>query len=245
MPSAQGWLQGLYPPVGENSGEEGTLGAQRLRNGTEITAPLGGYQLIPVQTVTTGTASEYSAWVQGAGNCANAIASSNAYFASPGYGELLEGTKAFYESLAPVVNGTFGEEDLSYKNAYASACSLIPNFYFPFPWSLTLSSLSSLLVYLYISFSCTTEVPALADMCLKPLVYDLINVALIHNSTTALSTLTPPIPLSPLLPRRNPRAQPRLQRHGPHPRHRRLNPRSPDHPSPKSDPCVPNPRARK
>ena len=125
MPSAQGWLQGLYPPVGEDSGEEGALGAQRLRNGTEIMAPLGGYQLIPIQTVTTGTASEDSAWLQGAGNCANAIASSNAYFANPDYKELLEETREFYESLAPVVNGTFGEEDLSYKNAYASAYSLL------------------------------------------------------------------------------------------------------------------------
>lgn len=141
MPSAQGWLQGLYPPVGGDTGGEGGLGAQRLRNGTEVRAPLGGYQLIPIQTVTTGTASEDSAWLQGAGNCANAIASSNAYFASPEYGQLLEGTKGFYESLAPVVNGTFGEGDLSYKNAYASAYSLlsVSLFLFPNPGHLFLS----------------------------------------------------------------------------------------------------------
>lgn len=143
MPSAQGWLQGLYPPVEGDTGEEGELGAQRLRNGTDVRAPLGGYQLIPIQTVTTGTASEDSAWLQGAGNCANAIGSSNAYFASPEYGELLEGTREFYEGLAPVVNGTFAREDLSYKNAYASAYSLLsihlssPSF----PARLSLSSL--------------------------------------------------------------------------------------------------------
>ena len=119
MPSAQGFLQGLYPPVGNQ------LGGQTLRNKTEVQAPLDGYQLIPVQTVTTGTASEDSAWLQGAGNCANAIASSNAYLSSPEYQDLLDSTSDFYKSLAPVVNATFSEDFLSYKNAYASE--------FPFP----------------------------------------------------------------------------------------------------------------
>lgn len=119
MPSAQGFLQGLYPPVG---GRE--LGEERLRDGREVQAPLDGYQLIPIQTVTTGTASEDSAWLQGAGNCANAIASSNAYFGSREYDDLLRSTGDFYKSLAPVVNATFNEDDLNYRNAYASVSSL-------------------------------------------------------------------------------------------------------------------------
>ena len=76
MPSAQGFLQGLYPPVGP------TLGAKSLRDDRSVEAPLDRYQLIPIQTVTAGTGSEDSAWLQGAGNCANAITSSNAYFPS-------------------------------------------------------------------------------------------------------------------------------------------------------------------
>lgn len=46
MNSAQGFLQGLYPPAG---------GAQTLRNGTTVEAPLNGYQLIPIGTISSGT----------------------------------------------------------------------------------------------------------------------------------------------------------------------------------------------
>ena len=118
MPSAQGFLQGLYPPVGNQ------LGGQVLRNKTEVQTPLDGYQLVPIQTVTTGTASEDSAWLQGAGNCANAITSSNEYLSSPDFQNLLNSTSDFYKSLAPVVNATFSEDFLTYKNAYASESPL-------------------------------------------------------------------------------------------------------------------------
>jgi hypothetical protein len=57
--SAAGFLQGLYPPVQQVS---------RLANGTEVSAPLGGYQLIPVNAVASASSSansENSAWLQG------------------------------------------------------------------------------------------------------------------------------------------------------------------------------------
>ena len=82
--------------------------------------PMSGYQLIPVQTVTSGTGSEDSAWLQGAGNCALALASSNAYFNSAEYRDLLESTKDFYNSVIPMVNGTFPVEQINFKNAYTS-----------------------------------------------------------------------------------------------------------------------------
>ena len=53
--SAQGFLQGLYPPV-ENT--------QTLRNGTVVLAPFGGYQIIPVNLVSSGTGSEDNGWLQ-------------------------------------------------------------------------------------------------------------------------------------------------------------------------------------
>lgn len=114
MNSAQGFLQGLYPPVGP------TLGSNKLRNGTVIQAPMSGYQLIPVQQVTTGTGSEDSAWLQGASNCAKATVSSNEYFQSQEYKDLLHNTADFYNSLTPVINGTFSRDQISYKNAYTS-----------------------------------------------------------------------------------------------------------------------------
>ena len=118
MPSAQGFLQGLYPPVGS------TLGAELLRDNRTVEAPLDGYQLIPIQTVTAGTGSEDSAWLQGAGNCANAITSSNAYFSSPEYQNLLGSTGDFYKDVVPVVNATFGADKVNYKNAYTSEYSI-------------------------------------------------------------------------------------------------------------------------
>ena len=45
FPSALGFLQGLYPPVGEQEGSE------KLANGSTVETPLNGYQLIPVRPI--------------------------------------------------------------------------------------------------------------------------------------------------------------------------------------------------
>lgn len=114
--SAQGWLQGLYPPVGTS------LASQTLANGTSVSAPLNGYQLIPVNAVSSASSaanSENSAWLEGASGCNNAIISSNNYFVSDDYISTLASTKEFYASLLPVVNTTFSSSDDTYKNAYA------------------------------------------------------------------------------------------------------------------------------
>jgi len=110
--SAMGFLQGLYPPVGEE------LGTSTLANGTEITAPLNGYQLITVGEVDTGADSENNAWLQSATGCGQATVSSNAYFSSKAYNDLLASTGDFYSDLAPVVSGSFNESQINFKNAY-------------------------------------------------------------------------------------------------------------------------------
>lgn len=118
MNSAQGFLQGLYPPVGSK------LGSDTLRDGRIVQSPLNGYQLIPIQTVTSGTGSEDSAWLQGSTNCAQATVSSNKYFSTSDYSDLLASTSDFYKSLTPLINATFSAEAISYKNAYTSkSCS--------------------------------------------------------------------------------------------------------------------------
>ena len=114
MPSAQGFLQGLYPPVGA------TMGSQTLANGTVVTAPLNGYQLIPISTVATGAGSENQAWLQGASSCANAEISSNNYFTSPEYLSLLNSTHGFYSSILPTINTTFNASQATFANAYSS-----------------------------------------------------------------------------------------------------------------------------
>ncbi|KAL9636381.1 MAG: hypothetical protein Q9164_002859 [Protoblastenia rupestris] len=134
MSSAQGFLQGLYPPVGS------ALAQETLRNNTVIEAPLNGYQLIPIQTVTSGTGSEDSAWLQGAGDCAKALVSSSSYYTSLDYMKMLDSTQDLYNSLTPAINATFSPEEISFKNAFT--------------------------------------------------IYDLLNVAEIHNATIPSSILT-------------------------------------------------------
>ena len=113
--SAAGFLQGLYPPVGA------TLGTQSLANGSSVSAPLNGFQLIPVNSVasaSSGANSENSGWLQGQSGCNKAIVSSNNYFFSEEYLNKLNSTAGFYSSLLPVVKGIFTSATDSFKNAY-------------------------------------------------------------------------------------------------------------------------------
>lgn len=111
--SAQVFLQGLYPPT--------TMATQTLANGTKVNAPLGGYQYIPVNAVSTAASSsnsEDSEWLQAGSGCGNAVVSSNNYFLSEEYVSALDSTKGFYSSLLPVINSTFSADKATFKNAY-------------------------------------------------------------------------------------------------------------------------------
>ncbi|KAJ9617211.1 hypothetical protein H2200_000932 [Cladophialophora chaetospira] len=110
--SGIGFLQGLYPPVGE------TLGSQTLRNGTVVQTPLNGFQLLPLQVVQNGANSENAAWLQGSTNCANAQVSSNNYLQSSQYNKTLAATSDFYAGMYPYVERTFAQNQTTFKNAY-------------------------------------------------------------------------------------------------------------------------------
>lgn len=110
--SATGFLQGLYPPVGD------VLGTQTLANGTNVTEPLNGYQLIPIALVTSGSGGEDSTWLQATTGCGAATVSSNEYYTSSSYMNLLNSTQSFYTGLSPVYNATITTSMNSYKNAY-------------------------------------------------------------------------------------------------------------------------------
>lgn len=166
MPSAQGFLQGLYPPVGP------TMGSQTLANGTMVMAPLNGYQLIPISTAATGAGSEDQAWLQGASSCANAEISSNNYFTSSEYMDLLNSTRAFYSSILPTINTTFSASQATFANAYSS--KMLPPEP-PFPSSPLLSQQSQ-------------QYPPSNPH----LVFDYLNVATINNATIPSSTLLTP-----------------------------------------------------
>lgn len=111
--SATGFVQGLYPAVGE------MLATTSLRNGSKVDAPLNGYQLIPVNTVTAGTSSEDNTWLQSASGCDQATTSSNRFFSSAEYNNLLGTTQNFYNDLYPLINSTFNESQVNFKNAYS------------------------------------------------------------------------------------------------------------------------------
>jgi hypothetical protein len=115
MNSAQGFLQGFYPPVtGLN---------QTLRNGSIVTAPLNGYQLIPITLSSSSSGNEDNGWLQDASGCSNADISSNNYFNSAEYKELFNSTQSFWTRLIPVVNQTFATSAVTFKNAYAGMLS--------------------------------------------------------------------------------------------------------------------------
>lgn len=109
--SATGFLQGVYPPVG-------IAASQILANGSTIQAPLGGYQLIPIEPISINQNSENAGWLQGASGCQKAGLSSNEYFSSAPYNALLNSTKSFYQSLSPMLDRTFTPDQMSFKNAY-------------------------------------------------------------------------------------------------------------------------------
>ena len=118
MTSAQGFLQGLYPPAATNN---------TLRNGTTVSAPMGGYQLIPIHTVTsTGSASESAGWLQGSTGCGNAMTSSAEYYTTPVFTALANSTASFYQGLEGVISGVFTPAQATFKNAYTSTPHLSP-----------------------------------------------------------------------------------------------------------------------
>ncbi|KAJ0115505.1 hypothetical protein J7T55_012785 [Diaporthe amygdali] len=113
--SAEVFTQAIYPPAG-------TAATQTLANGEEVQAPLNGYQYIPVNIVSSAASSsgaEDNPWLQGSSGCAKAVVSSNDYFQSSEYLELLNSTRQFYQDLLPVYNTTFDSSEATFKNAYA------------------------------------------------------------------------------------------------------------------------------
>ncbi|KAI9652415.1 MAG: hypothetical protein M1831_006824 [Alyxoria varia] len=124
--SAGYFARGLYPPF------EGNGSGETLRNGSNVDAPDAGSQIVPVRSSSSSPAAgsssssgesskdkENTAWLQSASSCDAAKTSSNSYFYSPRYTDLLESTRDFYQSLDPVTNDVFPEGNLTYKNAYA------------------------------------------------------------------------------------------------------------------------------
>jgi len=115
--SATGFLQALYPPVGSPADME------TLADGSSVTAPMDGYQLIPISIVESGSGSENTAWLQDTSACYNAEISSNQYLTSTPYNKLYESTMDFYQKLLPAIKPMFNESTANFKNSYLSELS--------------------------------------------------------------------------------------------------------------------------
>ena len=135
MSSATAFWQGLYPPVGDAAATAG------LRNGTTVTEPLNGYQIVPIQQTSinpsagitnTGTSFQGSTWLEGNANCNYALNSSSRYYTSAEYYAESNASQSFYQSIAPVVVNTYpNQSNVNFYNAY-SGTSRFPNHAFPF-----------------------------------------------------------------------------------------------------------------
>ena len=125
MSSATAFWQGVYPPVGNNAATAG------LRNGSTVTEPLNGYQIIPIQQTTLDpsagilnvkTGDQGSTWLEGNANCNKAINSTNDYYSSSDFYYESNQTLSFYQSIAPVVSASLPAGQVNYQNAYTSKC---------------------------------------------------------------------------------------------------------------------------
>lgn len=115
--SAQAFVQGLYPPLTSSSNYTYITGQSPLANGTNVIAPLNGYQYPNLQAVSANDLN--SIWTQGAQNCPVYTAATSEYHRSPEYAVLRASTDEFYDSLVPeFLNGIFPNGSVGYFDAY-------------------------------------------------------------------------------------------------------------------------------
>ncbi|KAK4941463.1 hypothetical protein LTR10_018607 [Elasticomyces elasticus] len=113
--SAQAFIQGLYPPL-QTSNWTYIAGQSTLANGTNIIAPLNGYQYPQISTLSSNDLN--SIWVDGMDNCPSYTASTQDYYDTNYYQEILSNNADFYASLEPqFLNGIFSNASVGYYDA--------------------------------------------------------------------------------------------------------------------------------
>lgn len=117
--SAQAFMQGLYPPLTDASTQNDTheAGISDLANGTNVVAPLNGYQYPKINT-----ASSYdlrSVWINGAQNCPAYTGRLIEYYNTSDFTFLYESTLEFYQGLGDdFLDNIFNPSNLGYFDAY-------------------------------------------------------------------------------------------------------------------------------
>ncbi|KIW11909.1 hypothetical protein PV08_09182 [Exophiala spinifera] len=115
--SALAFLQGLYPPLELSSNWTYIEGQSTVANGTNIVAPLNGYQYPQITTISSNDLN--SIWVNGMDSCPSYTASGQVYYQSPDYQSILNSTMEFYRSLQPeFLDGIFSNAGVGYYDAF-------------------------------------------------------------------------------------------------------------------------------
>lgn len=113
LQSATGLLQGLYPPV---LSDPMTSEVFALANGSQVIAPLNGYQYVVVNSIDAN--SPNSIWLAGGSKCPTFAKASVNYMNSTEFMSLKASTQTFYNSFAGLLSGVLPENALGYQNAY-------------------------------------------------------------------------------------------------------------------------------
>ncbi|RVX66858.1 hypothetical protein B0A52_09588 [Exophiala mesophila] len=95
--SAQAFLQGLYPPLETFSNYTYIQGLSTIENGTNLVAPLSGYQYPSILTVTSNDLN--SIWLDGSKNCPAYRSAANDYYRTDAFRETRNQSQDFYQSL--------------------------------------------------------------------------------------------------------------------------------------------------
>lgn len=115
--SAQAFMQGLYPPLSTSLNYTRILGVSELANGSNIVAPMNGYQYPAVQSVSSYDLN--SIWIDGAANCPAFTQELMDYYNTSDFNFLYQSSLGFYRALGDgFLSDTFPSDSLGYFNAY-------------------------------------------------------------------------------------------------------------------------------
>ena len=110
-------MQGLYPPLQPSSNYTFIHGLSELANGSNIIAPLNGYQYPQIQAASS--LDPNSIWISGQLNCPLLTSAINQYWATPEYASIQSTTAKFYAHLqSSVLHGVFPDASIGYFDAF-------------------------------------------------------------------------------------------------------------------------------
>lgn len=114
---ASAFMQGLYPPLETDSNYTFIAGQSALADGTNVVAPLSGYQYPRLRTTSENDLNHV--WVDGSASCPYYTKSGSSYYSSRAYEVMQNETAEFYRSLYPgILEGYFDESAVGYFDAW-------------------------------------------------------------------------------------------------------------------------------